>query len=145
MKHWIAIASANHVEWGIEGGFMQVCHGKGGPLKRLSTGDGVIYYSPTKVVGDKETFQHFTALGHVKDGVIYQVEIHEGFHPYRRDVVWKHLPPVSIRPLLGELEFSVGKQNWAYPMRFGLFEITKKDFICIEKAMETISYREIVF
>ena len=45
--NWIAVASAEHVRRGREGGFMQVCHGKAAPLRRIQPGDGVVYYSPT--------------------------------------------------------------------------------------------------
>ena len=38
-RHWIGIASADHVRRGAGEGFMQVCHGKGGPLKRTAPGD----------------------------------------------------------------------------------------------------------
>ena len=35
MKNWIAVASAENVRNGRAQGFMQVCHGKGAPLRRL--------------------------------------------------------------------------------------------------------------
>ena len=34
-KYWIAVASAEHVRRGRSEGFMQVNHGKQGPLKRI--------------------------------------------------------------------------------------------------------------
>ena len=43
-RAWIAVASAEHVRLGRAQGFMQVCHGKGGPLRRTAPGDTVIYY-----------------------------------------------------------------------------------------------------
>jgi hypothetical protein len=46
-RYWIAVASAGHARRGRQAGFMQVCHGKGGPLRRLRAGDGIVYYSPT--------------------------------------------------------------------------------------------------
>jgi hypothetical protein len=42
-KNWIAIASAEHVRIGRAQGFMQICHGKATPLRRLSPGDTVAY------------------------------------------------------------------------------------------------------
>lgn len=36
MKSWIAVASAEHVRSGRAQGFMQVCHGKAAPLRRLA-------------------------------------------------------------------------------------------------------------
>ena len=61
-QNWIAVASANHVARGREGGFMQVGHGKRGPLRRLKTGDRVAYYSPALVLGEPAPCRCFTAF-----------------------------------------------------------------------------------
>ncbi|MCB1406453.1 MAG: EVE domain-containing protein, partial [Rhodobacteraceae bacterium] len=45
-RNWVAVASADHVAIGRRDGFMQVCHGKPGPLSRVQPGDLVAYYSP---------------------------------------------------------------------------------------------------
>lgn len=50
---WVAVASAEHVAIGREGGFMQVGHGKGAPLKRLHAGDRVACYSSIRPLLDK--------------------------------------------------------------------------------------------
>ena len=47
-RHWLAVASADHVAIGRRGGFMQVCHAKAAPLRRLQPGDRVVYYSPAE-------------------------------------------------------------------------------------------------
>jgi hypothetical protein len=39
MKHWLTVARAEHVRRGQAEGFMQVCHGKAAPLKRIQPGD----------------------------------------------------------------------------------------------------------
>ncbi|QUX94146.1 EVE domain-containing protein [Marinomonas sp. CT5] len=135
MACWIAVAAADHVSRGVQDGFMQVCHGKGGPLKRLKEGDHVVYYSSVEVFGEKTPLQSFTAIGEVKDQQVYQVSMSDTFHPYRRDVNWYSAHPAPIRPLLSLMEFSRGKTNWAYPMRFGLFEISEHDFGAIASAM----------
>lgn len=51
MSYWVAVASKEHVQRGIAGGFAQVCHGKPTPLNRMETGDWIIYYSPTELFG----------------------------------------------------------------------------------------------
>lgn len=141
-RNWIAIASAEHVAIGRAQGFMQVCHGKVAPLRRIQPGDGVVYYSPTRVFGASETKQHklqsFTAIGVARDQAPYQVEMFPGFFPFRRDVDWLNSQPVSILPLLDKLEFSRGKRNWAYPFRFGLVEISAHDMAVIAAAMSTL-------
>jgi hypothetical protein len=134
-SYWIAVASAEHVRLGRGEGFMQVSHGKAAPLKRIKPGDGVIYYSPTTVFGKKDALQSFTAIGTVKDGEPYPGEMGKGFKPYRRDVKWAKAEETPIAPLLDELEFTAGKANWGYQLRFGLFPVSAKDFRRIAKAM----------
>ncbi len=132
---WLAVASANHVERGLAGGFMQVCHGKGGPLRRVKPGDLVIYYSPSRVFGEKDGYMHFTASGRVSSALPYQADMGGGFHPFRHDVVWDEAQAFPIRPLLQELDLTRGKSNWAYPFRFGLLQITEADGDVIRGAM----------
>jgi hypothetical protein len=134
-RYWLAVASAEHARRGKELGIMQVCHGKGGPLRRLRAGDGVVYYSPTVSFGGKDRLQAFTLIGTAKDERIYQVEMEEGFRPFRRDVTYAEAEEASIHPLLDTLELTRGKRNWGYPFRFGLLEISKGDFDTIAAAM----------
>jgi len=134
-RNWIAVASADHARRGRTGGFMQVCHGKGGPLRRLREGDGIVYYSPTVSFGGDDRLQAFTSVGFVKDERIYQVDMGGGFQPYRRDVNYVDASEASILPLLDTLELTRGKRNWGYPFRMGLVEITARDFAMISAAM----------
>jgi len=133
--HWIAVASAEHVRRGREGGFMQVCHGKTGPLRRIRPGDGIVYYSPTTVFGEKDGLRAFTAIGSVRDGEPYSFDMGGGFRPFRRDVDWAEAREMPITPLLGRLDLTAGKPNWGYQLRFGLVEIGADDFCRIAEAM----------
>lgn len=135
MACWIAVASADHVRRGVEGGFMQVCHGKDKPLKRIKAGDKVAYYSSVEVFGEKQKCQAFTAIGEAKNDLVYRLDTGNGFVPYRRDVNWFPAHPVSVYFLLNRMTFSADNKNWAYPMRFGLFEISDDDFQIIASAM----------
>jgi EVE domain len=135
-RYWIAVASADHARRGRELGIMQVGHGKGGPLRRISAGDGVIYYSPTAALGSKHLLQAFTSLGFVKDDRIYQAEMGGGFRPFRRDVAYVDAHETPILSLLQQLELTRGKRNWGAPFRFGLVEITQADFETIAAAMD---------
>jgi hypothetical protein len=134
-NYWIAVASAAHVRRGRAEGFMQVNHGKAAPLKRVKPGDGIVYYSPTVTLGGNDKLQAFTAIGTVKDGEPYQGVMAKGFQPYRRDVNWATSKEALIHPLLNGLEFTAGKTNWGYQLRFGLFPISEADFGLIAKAM----------
>lgn len=138
MRYWIGVASANHVARGRAEGFMQVCHGKAGPLKRLSAGDLIAYYSPgfefgTSGAGNR--CQSFTAIGVVRDDHVYAFDMGGGFVPFRRDVDWFSGQSASILPLLERLEFTSGKKNWGYAFRFGLLEISQADMDVITEAM----------
>ena len=134
-KHWIGVASADHVARGRADGFMQVCHGKAAPLARIKPGDGVIYYSPTQVFQAADGLQSFTAIGHACDRAPYQLDLGQGFTPYRRDVAWAKATPCQIGPLLEDLDLTRGLRNWGYGFRFGLLAITEADFATIGSAM----------
>lgn len=132
---WIAVASAEHVRHGRSAGFMQVCHGKAAPLKRIRPGDRVAYYSPTVSFGGKDRLRAFTAIGVVEAGSPYPFDMGGGFCPYRRDVRWLAAREAPIEPLLDSLEFSSGARNWGYQLRFGLFGVSEHDLRLIAQAM----------
>lgn len=134
MRHWIAVACAEHTRRGKALGFAQVCHGKGAPLRRLKPGDGIVYYAPSTTMGGKDRLQCFTTIGRVKDERTYQAEM-DGFRPFRRDVVYHDAREAPIAPLLGALALTRGKTNWGYAFRFGLVEISAADFAIIAQAM----------
>jgi hypothetical protein len=132
---WVAVASAEHVRIGREHGFMQVCHGKAAPLRRIAAGDRVVTYSPSAAFRGQDKLQSFTALGVVTPREPYQVDLRDGWRPFRRDVTWLDALETPIRPLLDRLAFSAGKRNWGYVLRFGLFEIVSADMDVIASAM----------
>lgn len=136
MSNGIAVASVEHVQKGRLSGFMPVCHGKGAPLRRMKPNDGVVYYSPTLTFGGKDKLQSFTAIGQVKEREPYQVDMGNGFCPFRRDVLWLDAQEALITPLLEQLDLTKNKKNWGYPFRFGLLAITDQDMQLIMKAMK---------
>ncbi|GEO85432.1 MULTISPECIES: EVE domain-containing protein [Alphaproteobacteria] len=133
---WIIVASADHVARGVEGGFVQSCHGKDAPLRRIRTGETVIVYSPTKVFGAKDRLQTFTAIGTMEERVPYRVEMSAAFHPFRSDVDWRPNRSVPIKPLLDQLELTRGRRNWGHAFRFGTVRISQADADIIAAAME---------
>ncbi|WFU07692.1 EVE domain-containing protein [Rhizobium sp. CB3090] len=132
-SYWLAVASAEHVRLGREHGFMQVCHGKPGPLKRIKPGDGIVYYSPSLTMGGRDGFQSFTAIGYVREGEVYRAQMDCG-KAYRRDVDWLDAPEQPLRPLLGWLDFTQDK-NWGYRLRFGLVDFGQSDFEFLQEIM----------
>lgn len=139
-NNWIAVASADHVARGRELGIMQVGHGKGAPLKRIRAGDRVAYYSPVQTLGEKARCQAFTAIGTVRDELVYQAEMSdmaEGFKPFRKNVDYdRQVHAAPIHPLLPELSFTRERaSNWGYAFRFGLIKVTDADMVAIARAM----------
>lgn len=136
-RNWLAVASAEHVRTGRTGGFMQVCHGKATPLRLITPGDRVVYYSPTRTFRGKSRLQAFTAIGIVKPGAPYQVDMGNGFLPFRRGVHWLDGIEAPIRPLLGILDFSSSRRgrDWGHQLRLGLLPISDHDMQAIAALM----------
>jgi hypothetical protein len=135
MCNWIVVASAEHAQRGLAAGFMQACHGKAAPLRRVQPGDRVACYSPTLEFRGTEKCRAFTAFGTVRAGEAYQADMGGGFRPFRRDVDWADASPAPIQPLLARLDFTAGRTNWGYQFRFGLFRISDADMSVIAEAM----------
>jgi hypothetical protein len=135
-RFWIAVASREHVMKGVAGGFAQVCHGKGGPLKHMTENDWIIYYSPTETFGGKDACRRFTAIGKINADEPYTFAMSKDFIPWRRDVTFLPAHEVAIEPLLDKLSFIHDKRRWGFPFRRGCFEIPEQDFRLIAKSME---------
>jgi hypothetical protein len=134
-KYWIIVASRDHVQRGLESGFMQANHGKASALKRMQAGDGILYYSSKAVYGQETKCQRFTAIGEITDDLVYQGEMGGGFVPFRRNVNYFPCHEVSILPLIGALDFIKDKTYWGGPFRFGVMEVGEKDFQSIAEQM----------
>jgi hypothetical protein len=137
-KNWIAVACAEHARRGRnagENGFMQVCHGKCAPLRRVQPCDRVAYYSPTLTMGGKDALQKFVSLGVVRAGEPYAFDMGGGFVPFRRSVSYVEAREASILPLIDAFEFVENRQRWGYKFRFGLFEVSDHDMRLIAEAM----------
>jgi predicted RNA-binding protein len=135
MKYWMAVASREHVLGGVKGGFMQVCHGKAGPLKKMKADDWVIYYSPTEKFGEKGPCRKFTAIGRICSKEPYLFTMNEDFTPWRRDVTFLKAKETPIEPLIDELSFITNKAKWGFPFRWGCFSILYSDFHLIAMNM----------
>ncbi|WBU65068.1 EVE domain-containing protein [Paracoccus aerodenitrificans] len=132
-RHLVGVVSRNHVMIGVRAGFAMLNHGKLAPLKRLSPGDTLIYYSPKTAYPDGETLQAFTALGTVRDAPPYQAEMRPGMMGFRRDIDWVDATETPVASLRSMLEFTRG--NWGMLARRGLFEISEADGRTIRSAM----------
>ena len=135
LRHWVGVASAEHVARGVAGGFCQLSHGTAGPVARLRPGDGLVYYAPRERIGEGEPVQAFGAIGTIAEGEPYQ-GLMGNVAAARRDVLWWPMQQrAPIRAMLDDLSFTSGKPNWAMVLRRGSFRITVEDFRRIAKAM----------
>lgn len=135
MRYWIGIAARDHVLRGVAEGFCQLGHGKMAPVRRLSVGDWITYYSPRTALTDGKPVQAFTALGRITSEM-YEATQAPGFHPYRRDVDWRtDAQEASIRPLLDQLDLTRGRKDWGLLFRRPSIELTAADFRLIASAM----------
>ncbi|MDR2099475.1 MAG: EVE domain-containing protein [Campylobacteraceae bacterium] len=135
-KYWIVCVSKEHVKLAVEGGIIQVCHGKKQPLSRMQKDDYIVIYSSKKKMSDaKSSLQAFTAIGMVSDNEIYQYTMSEDFTPFRRKVEYFECDEIPIMPLINFLHFIQNKKFWGYPFRYGIIEIDIKDFELIYSRM----------
>ena len=132
--YWIGVVSKDHVDLGVAGGFMQVNHGKAGPLERMHAGDGFAFYSPRTKYPDGELVQAFTAIGRIRNGTVYQATLGE-FRPSRLDVDFFPAQAAPVRPLIEPLSFIRSKTHWGAAFRFGVLRVPEADFALIAAAM----------
>ena len=142
-QFWIGVVSRAHVQIGVNGGFIQLNHGKKAPLANMRAGDGLVMYSPRSDYPDGEILQAFTAIGVVRTGEIYQVAMSSDFEPYRVDVEFQPCSEASIRPLIDELSFIRSKTHWGAAFRFGQLKIPAADFAVIARAMGCAALAEV--
>ncbi len=134
-KYWIAVVSKEHTMRGVAGNFMQVCHGKQAPLKRMKPNDWMLVYSPKLSMEGDVKCQSFTAIGQAMDEDVYQFQMTPTFNPFRRNIKFYECEETSILPLINDLEFIQNKKSWGFPFRFGFFEINEADFNLIMSNM----------
>jgi hypothetical protein len=135
-QFWVGVVSREHVRVGVEGGFIQLTHGKRAPLQRMHAGDGLVMYSPRTSYPDGQPLQRFTAIGIVTTGTIYQVQMAEDFKPYRIDIgFFGEAVEAAIKPLVERLSFITNKTHWGAAFRFGYIKIPAADFALIAGEM----------
>jgi len=126
MRFWLGVVSKEHVQIGVQNNFVQVCHGKSAPLKRMQKDDWFIYYSPVSTFQGKDKLQAFTGIGKIRTGEVYQYKMYEGFEPFRIDVDFIDMDEVAFSDVKSKLELARG--NLGLKLRRGHVEISKEDF-----------------
>ncbi len=134
-RYWIGVAAADHIARGVAGSFMQVNHGKLAPLKRMTPGDVIAYYSPVEAYGGDEKLQAFTAIGVVKEGDPYEGEM-GSFKAFRRDVAWREANPCAHPAAASEnCPSRAARKAGVHKFRLGFFRNRRSDMQLIAKAM----------
>jgi hypothetical protein len=133
---WIGVVSREHVQRGVDGGFIQLNHGKKAPVQKLRAGDRIAMYSPRTAYPDGAPLQCFTAIGVVVSGELYQVEMAPDFHPWRVDVDFAGCREAPIQPLIERLSFIRSKTHWGAAFRFGYLKVPADDFALIASSMQ---------
>ena len=139
-KHYIICVSLEHAKRGIAWGFIQSNHGKSTNIKKLRTGDGILIYSSkyrfTPENTEENKLQSFTALGYVRDELLYQWDMGWWFTPFRRNIDFRQdITTLPIIPLLSDLEFVKDVKKWGFPLMYGFLEISEHDFEFIRSKM----------
>lgn len=132
-RYWIVVADRLHADAAVAGGYVEVNHGKSGPLERMSEGDRVAFYAPREAP-DGAPLQAFVAIGRVDGAPIEQAR--DAHQPFRRGVEWTAVPCTPIRPLLPMLGFIRNKSHWGAAFRFGYVRVPPDDFARIAAAMQ---------
>jgi len=134
-RYWIVVVDKLHADAAVAGGYLEVSHGKSGPLERMSEGDGVASYAPREAP-DGAPLQAFTAIGRV-DGTPIE-RSRDAHQPFRRGVQWTPVPCTPIRPLLPALAFIRNKSHWGAAFRFGCVRVPPDDFARIVAAVQGV-------
>ncbi|MFF0345234.1 EVE domain-containing protein [Kribbella sp. NPDC004875] len=136
-RAWLGVISADHTRRAVDGGFIQLNHGKRYGVARLRKGDGFAIYSPTERYGEKRPLRAFTALGIVADETPYRAEpmdmgSHGVVQPWRRRIEFF---PVRRMPV-GDLDLELTRgSKWGYQLRRGLVQLTPGDFDALREQM----------
>ncbi len=135
-EFWIGVVSKDHVDLAVAGGYIELSHGKAGPLERMRAGDGFAVYSPRSSYPAGESLQAFTAIGPIRTGIVYQAaQGPDGTRPFRLDVHCLPARATPVKPLIERLSFIRSKTHWGGAFRFGLVRVPADDFGLIASAM----------
>ncbi|MBR1216709.1 EVE domain-containing protein [Bradyrhizobium sp. U87765 SZCCT0131] len=133
MSAWLGVVSRAHVRRGVAGGFAQLCHGNAQPLRRMRTGDWLVYYSPSEERGGPP-LRAFTAVGQVADDDVFAFDMGGGFVPFRRRIRYVDAMDAPIDSIRHHLALCAAP-NWGVTLRRGHLPLAASDFALIAAAM----------
>lgn len=139
MKCWVAVVSKEHALRGIAGGFMQACHGKAAPLKRMKAGDGFMFYCPAMTMGGAEKVHKFLGFGKVEEREPYLFEMSANFHPFRRDIDFIPGSENIESAIIADLKNLTIRSK----LCFGFLDLPPADFALISESMGLENHRRV--
>src|SRR5665213_3122278 len=92
-RYFVGVAARDAVDAAVAGGYVEVNHGKAGPLERMHDGDALVYYSPR--TGERgAALQAFTAIARIVGDVLYQAgAAGDTLRPFRRGAIYASAQP----------------------------------------------------
>ncbi|WP_425091689.1 EVE domain-containing protein [Tropicimonas sp. S265A] len=134
-RYWIGVAERDYVHAAVRHGLCLFSGGKEAPIRKVSPGDGVIYYSPHEARRG-EPLECFTALGTVGEGDAWKKEWDGiGFTSWVRSCDYASVTETPVRPLLSRLGFVAEPRHWGRTFQRGQLEIGALDFQEIAQRM----------
>ena len=133
VRCWIVVMPKDAIDAAVADRYVEVNHGKAGPLERMRPHDAMACYSPRASDERGSPLQSFTALGRIDDAPIVQAPVDH--QPFRRPVRWLAATPAPVRPLIEALGFIRNKAHWGAAFRFGYLRVPPEDFALIAAAM----------
>lgn len=128
VRYWIGVVPKDYVEIAKEGKFCQVCNGKKYFIEKMKANDKLIYYSPKENSTSTTKYQKFVATGTINSLHSYQVEMLEGFFPFRKNMTFEVIErEVSLAEIRDNPEWKQVRAN----LRFGQLEISESLFYTI--------------
>ena len=147
---WVVVASRDHLERAVAGGFIQVCHGNGKLLARMRPNDNIALYASKETFGGHKSCSKFIAIGTVSgkpklssslDQNHKLVDEANGVYVDEKtgfprmlidyDANFKEVP--LKEPLLSVLSFIKNKKHWGMAFKMGHFKISHSDFLLIRE------------
>ncbi len=132
---WIGVASRQHVDLAVAGGFCMFAHGAGSAAKRLEAGDRFAYYAPMHGMGTGAQVRAFVALGEILPTPPRERVMGPGVTGWQRDARYFTAHEASVYDLLATLSFIRNKTHWGMYFRQSLFSVNEADFALIARAM----------
>jgi hypothetical protein len=136
-KFWLIVASKDHIEKGVSGGFAQACHGKMKPISKPQKGDGVLFYATREKYNENTNrIKRITAVGFFEDEKVDVHEIEDKLF-YKRKVNFEiPIREINLKDYLKDIGFIENKEKWGMYLRSSMREIPKKDFDFLHSKMK---------